>query len=198
MKPLGLVLIGGLSILLAAFPSSAHHRLESEFNEAKIVKFKGIVILVARMNPHSLIFVDAGNDKGETERWAMETVNATQLDQFGLGRKGSLKIGDTIEVCGFATKYGVDPMKTYQAPEPISLSLKSIPRPPLTGRLMWPRTLTLTDGRKVEFGPLRGRGRFCRTTSTCGLPSRSSSYSLPGPGRAPEMRTSYLASNYSR
>ena len=130
---------------------SAHHAFGSEFDEAKIVQFKGAVQLIAWMNPHGLIFVDSRNDKGETEHWTLETLTPTQLGTFGLG-KASLKVGDIIEVCGVATKDGIDPLKSYQAPEPISLSLKSIPRPVFTGKLIWPKTLTLPNGQKVTFG----------------------------------------------
>jgi len=103
------------------------------------------------MNPHGYIFVDGRNEKGEIEHWALETLTTAQLDSYGLG-KVSLKVGDVVEVCGFATKDGVTSMKSYQAPEPISLSLKSIPRPILTGKVVWPKTLTLPDGKKLTFG----------------------------------------------
>jgi hypothetical protein len=152
MKRLDPVLIAGLTILFAALPSAAHHAFASEFDEARVVKFKGTVMLIVRKNPHGLIFVDAQNDSGVTDHWALETPSANQLDGIGLGIKGTLKVGDTVEACGFATKDGIDPMKSYQAPEPISLSLKSIPREISTGRLIWPEILTLPDGRKLALG----------------------------------------------
>jgi hypothetical protein len=138
--------IAALGILLSALSLSAHHAFGSEFDEAKIVQFRGSVQLIAWMNPHGLIFVDSRNDKGETEHWALETLTSTQLGTFGLS-KGSLKVGDLIEVCGYATKDGIDPLKSYQAPDSISLSLKSIPRPVLTGKLTWPKTLSYPTAR---------------------------------------------------
>jgi hypothetical protein len=155
MTRIHLVLLTSVAFLLSPLPSFAHHAFASEFDETKIVKFKGTVTLIARMNPHGLIFVDARNDKGDTEHWAIETLSALQMDAYGLGVKGSLTVGDKLEVCGFATKDGVEPMKSYQSPEPISLSLKSIPRPIFTGRLMFASSLTLPDGRKL----LPGQGK---------------------------------------
>jgi len=150
MTRIHLVLIVSLVLLFLPHPSFSHHAFASEFDEKRIVKFQGIVTMIAQMNPHGLIYVDAKNDKGDTEPWAIETLSARQMDAYGLGVNGLLHVGDKIEVCGFATKDGVDPMKSYQAPEPISLSLKSIPRPIFTGRLMYPRNLSLPDGRKLE------------------------------------------------
>ena len=153
MTRIHLALITSVVLLLSPLPSLAHHAFASEFDETKVVRFQGTVMMIAQKNPHSLIFVDARNDKGDTEHWAIETLSARQMNAFGLGVRGSLNVGDKLEVCGFATKDGVEPMKSYQAPEPISLSLKSIPRPIFTGRLMFPDLLSLPDGRKLRFGP---------------------------------------------
>ena len=141
-----------MGLLLGSFPSLAHHAFDSEFDPMKVVKIQGVVTMIARMNPHSLIFVDARNDKGVGEYWAVETLPALQLNAYGLGPTGSLKVGDKIEGCGFTTKDGVAAMKSYQAQEPISESLKSIPRPIFSGRLVSPKVLTLPGGKKLGSG----------------------------------------------
>jgi hypothetical protein len=62
---------------------------------------------------------------------------------------GVVNPGEMIEFCGYATRDGVDPFKSYQRPEPISLSLKSIPRPILTGRLVAPARVVLASGQEI-------------------------------------------------
>ena len=151
MRRITTALFVGLALVLPAFHLLAHHALATEFDESKTVKLKGVVKVVAYTNPHAFIYVDAPNDKGDTERWALETLGTNQLNAYGLGRT-SLKVGDVIEVCGFATKEGVNPLKSHQEPEPISLSLKAIPREVFTGRLIWLTAVTLPDGRKLAFG----------------------------------------------
>jgi len=152
MKYLLLTGIAVLIIAFEAFPALAHHVLLSEFDPNRVVKLTGVVTLIAHMNPHSLIFVDVKNDKGEVEHWVLETLSARQLEAYGIGTSGILKIGDAVDVCGFATKDGVDAMKSFQAPEPISLSLKSIPRPIYTGRLMSPKAMFLSESKKRILG----------------------------------------------
>ena len=136
-------------IALLAF--LAHHAFGSVYDSNRFVRAKGVVVLYAEMNPHSLIFVDSTDANGVVEHFALETAMPQQMKRyFGSG----IKPGSTIEFCGYATKDGVSPTKSYQSPEPISLSLKSIPRPIYTGKLIAP-----------EMYVLEGGGTFGRATN---------------------------------
>jgi hypothetical protein len=51
------------------------------------------------------------NGAGQTQRWAVEGPGVIQLSRSGFNKE-SLKVGDTIEACGYVTKEGVDPQQT--------------------------------------------------------------------------------------
>lgn len=108
-------------------------------------------MMFAQLNPHSLIFVDSMDASGHVEHWALEGPNTGGMAALKLNTI-VLRSGDAIEFCGYATKEGVDPLRLYQSPEPITLSLKSIPRPIFTGKLISPALMLLASGQRVEFG----------------------------------------------
>jgi len=134
-------------ILILAFclsgPLLAHHAFGSLYDGDRVVRQKGVITLFARLNPHSLIFVDSTDANGVVQHWVLEAQPAVIMGQF--------KPGGTIEFCGYGTKDGVDAFKSYQSPEPISLSLKSVPRPVYTGKLIAPETVTLGSGEKFVW-----------------------------------------------
>jgi hypothetical protein len=128
----------------------AHHAFGSLFDSARVTKNKGVISTLALQSPHSLLFVDSPGKDGTIEHWALELPTANQLNATQLGR-GVFNPGDAIEFCGFETKDGVDSIRTYQSPEPISLSLKSIPRPVLRGKLISPAVVVLATGREIVW-----------------------------------------------
>jgi len=142
-----IVFAGVLALLLAAGSLSAHHAFASLFDVQKVNKLKGIVKLVVWANPHSLIFMDTMDANGQVEHYAIEGPSTLQMHALGLDQR-TIMAGDTLEVCGYGTKDGVDPLRSFAPPEPISLSLKSIPRETSTGRLISPATMSL-NGRKI-------------------------------------------------
>ena len=128
----------------------AHHAVWATYANTKMLKRKGVITRFALVNPHSLVFVDSVDPSGQVEHWALETPNVAGLATKNLG-KDVFKPGDTVEFCGYATKDGVPATKSYQDPEPISLSLKNIPRPVVTGRLIYPELLVLASGQRVQW-----------------------------------------------
>jgi hypothetical protein len=121
-----------------------HHAFGSMYDSNRVVRAKGVIMLFANVNPHSLIFVDSTDANG-VEHWALESLNMQQMRSI----QNAIKPGGVIEFCGYATKDGVPATKSYQSPEPISLSLKSIPRPIWTGNLISPEIITLANGEKI-------------------------------------------------
>jgi hypothetical protein len=143
-----LVLGAVISVTVASL--FAHHAVWSMYDSTRVVKRKAVIVRFALLDPHSLVFVDSTDANGQVEHWALEAPNLVGLGQRNLVND-VFKPGDAIEFCGYATKDGVDAFKSHQEPEPISLSLKSIPRPVLTGKLLFPEVLVLASGRRVQW-----------------------------------------------
>ena len=119
------IMTGCAAVLLVLVPAGvlvAHHSL-ANFDTEKPVTVKGKVVRFEQVNPHSVIFIDAKDASGATQRWAIEGPSAFQLPRIGIA-KDFLKVGDVIEVCGFATREGVTSVRTVNT-EPISESLKA-------------------------------------------------------------------------
>src|SRR3954469_1669592 len=90
--------------------SFGHHSLAS-FDVSAPLWVKGTVVRFERVNPHSVIFLDEKTADGRVRRWAVDGPSTAQLERQGLG-SDFLKPGETLEVCGFATKDGAASQRT--------------------------------------------------------------------------------------
>src|SRR5215469_14336200 len=108
-----------VTILMLALAGTlaAHHSL-SEFDTTTAVNVKGVIVLFDRVNPHSILFVDEEHANGHVQRWAVDGPGALQLTRMGIGKE-ALKAGDVIEVCGYATRPGVESQGSVST-EPIN------------------------------------------------------------------------------
>jgi hypothetical protein len=91
--------------VLAAGAVAAHHSFAAEFDIGKPVKLAGPVTKMEWTNPHAWIFIDAKNDKGEVQNWAIELVGINDLVRRGWGRN-RVQVGEEISVDGYAAKNG--------------------------------------------------------------------------------------------
>ena len=82
----------------------AHHG-GAVYDMSKMTTVKGVVTEFQFINPHSQIFFDAKNDKGEVEKWIAEGNSGTALSRIGW-KKDSLKPGDEITAIGNRSKNG--------------------------------------------------------------------------------------------
>jgi hypothetical protein len=92
-------------LLACVMPLAAHHSFAAEFDVNQKVSFSGTVVKIEWMNPHTWIYVDVKDDKGNTEHWQCETGAPVELVRKGW-RKDSLKVGDKVTVNGFRAKAG--------------------------------------------------------------------------------------------
>jgi hypothetical protein len=58
-------------------------------------------------NPHAWLFIDAKNDDGSVQNWAIELVGINDLLRLGWGRD-KVKAGDVIAVDGFGARNGTN------------------------------------------------------------------------------------------
>jgi hypothetical protein len=92
-KVLGLLTICAVFL---AFPAWAHHS-HGNYDISKWTTLEGTVKELHLVNPHSFLYVDIKNAKGEVETWAMESVGVTQLKSKGVSKETYRK-GEPVKV----------------------------------------------------------------------------------------------------
>lgn len=94
-----------LALVIASSGSTfAHHGL-SAYDEKNPVTLKGTVTEFEWSNPHSQIYFDVKDDKGNVTHWACETLGPARLLRAGWSRH-SLNPGDQITISLIAAKNG--------------------------------------------------------------------------------------------
>ena len=97
----------GFASLVAAAGVAAHHSFAAEFDINRPITLQGTVTKIEWTNPHAWVFVDAKDDKGAVQNWAVELVGINDLLRLGWGRD-RVKTGDVIDVDGFGAKNGTN------------------------------------------------------------------------------------------
>jgi hypothetical protein len=93
-----------LGLFLAPGAAAGHHSFAAEFDPQKSLTLTGIVTRIEWANPHVWIFFNVRNEAtGEVTNWGAEMGPPSGLQARGW-RRGTLKIGDKVVVCGFAAK----------------------------------------------------------------------------------------------
>ena len=126
MKPVFLFVVGA-AWLLAAVPAAPHHAFAAEFDINRPVTLTGTVTRIEWTNPHAWVFIDANDDNGNVESWAIELVGINDLLRLGWGRN-KVKAGDVVDVQGFGAKNGTNTANAA------SVTLAN------TGELLWAST----------------------------------------------------------
>lgn len=85
--------------------AQAHHAFAAEFDANQPVELKGTVTKLQWTNPHSWLYVDVKDAKGEVTSWAVEFGAPYALLQKGL-RKTDFPLGVDVVVKAFRAKSG--------------------------------------------------------------------------------------------
>ena len=88
-----------LAVMTVAVPGRAHHSFAATYDESKTVKVEGRLVQFLFRNPHSFVHVEAKDDKGQVQRWAVEWGGTAQLGSQGITNE-TLKYGDIVTING--------------------------------------------------------------------------------------------------
>ena len=99
-------------------PLLAHHSFAATYFEDKTQTVEGDLIQFVFRNPHSYVHLEAPDEKGEMQRWAVEWGSGMQLSTQGLSAT-ALKAGDHVVIVG----------SPGRNPDDHRLRMKSITRP---------------------------------------------------------------------
>jgi len=85
------------AVVLSGVPLQAHHSFGGTYDVDKQIVVKGKMAQVTLRSPHSFLYVEAEDDKGEAQRWVIEGAGAAQFSAQGVN-KDFFKVGDPVEV----------------------------------------------------------------------------------------------------
>ena len=98
MKRKLLFLLMAAAFVFAA-AAYAHHSFAATYFEDQTVTVEGKLVQFLFRNPHSFVHIEAPDDKGEVQTWAVEWGGGGQLSREGVSRD-TLKPGDHVIVSG--------------------------------------------------------------------------------------------------
>ena len=90
------VLVSTLAFGVAA---SGHHSLAATYDANEEIRLEGRLIQFQFRNPHSFVHMEAPDESGNMQRWAVEWGGAGQLGRQGVTRT-TLKVGDSVIITG--------------------------------------------------------------------------------------------------
>jgi hypothetical protein len=98
------VIAAAAGLLVPFFSVSAHHGAAG-YDMTKVVSMKGTITKFEWGNPHSQIYFDVTDDKGNVAHWDAETEPPPVMLERGWTRK-SLSPGDDVTVYCYVAKNG--------------------------------------------------------------------------------------------
>jgi hypothetical protein len=93
-----------LGLLMVSSPMFAHHG-NSAYDMSKSVPVKATITKFEYTNPHTQVYYDVTDEKGEVEHWVAETTNPAMLNRVGWSKE-SLKPGDQVTLFVNPNKVG--------------------------------------------------------------------------------------------
>lgn len=97
----------GLTALLASVAALSHHSFSAEFDVGRPVELTGAVHEIEWTNPHAWLHIDAKDEEGNTQRWAVELLGVNSLVRSGMS-PNTVKPGDILTVKGFGARNGTN------------------------------------------------------------------------------------------
>ena len=94
-RNLQLILLG--AALLGTLPAAAHHGTAVSYEQGSWITVKGTVTEFRWRNPHSALFLDIVDDKGEKVNYAIELPSPVLMSRSNGWTRATFKVGDTVE-----------------------------------------------------------------------------------------------------
>jgi hypothetical protein len=104
MRPLTLA-AAGLVAVSGSLPVLAHHAFAAEYDSDKPIHLIGTVTKARWVNPHSWLYFDVKDAKGNLTNWGVELAGPNALATKGI-TKADLATGAMVEIKGFQSKGG--------------------------------------------------------------------------------------------
>lgn len=90
------LILASVCAMTSAWPAWAHHsHVNYAVSEFTIVE--GTVTEIHLLNPHSWVYMEVRNAKGEPELWSLEATGPRGIEARGVKRE-DVKVGDKIKV----------------------------------------------------------------------------------------------------
>jgi diphthamide biosynthesis methyltransferase len=119
------ILTAAVGLLTLVGPIFAHHGTAA-YETTQETTVKGTVTDFEFINPHTLIFLDVKNDRGDLEHWQVDAQSPNQLTRDGW-TKNLLKPGDQIAVIGFRAKNHSNVLRLLKVVLPNGREIKAAP-----------------------------------------------------------------------
>jgi hypothetical protein len=104
-RKIAALVVAGLALGASSLP--AHHSQVAVYHSNTEQKIEGELVQVMIRSPHSWVHVEAKDEKGEVQRYAIEWGGAAQLRNQGVDGK-TLKIGDQVRITGRPGRNAMD------------------------------------------------------------------------------------------
>jgi hypothetical protein len=88
--------VAALSALALAIPAAAHHS-HGNYDLSKWTSMDGTVRQVVLVTPHSIVYLDVKDAKGEVTTWSLEATSARGVFANGV-KKEDVQPGDRVKV----------------------------------------------------------------------------------------------------
>ena len=86
-------------VLRLAGVATAHHSFTATYFEDRTTEIQGKLLQFMFRNPHSFVHVEAPDENGTMQRWAVEWGGAGQLSGQGVTNQ-TLRVGDIVSITG--------------------------------------------------------------------------------------------------
>ena len=95
--------------LMVSVPLFAHHGTGASYDMHKVISLKGVITRFVFTNPHSQLYFDVTDEKGNVVHWATEMSNPFNLEAHGHTRKELVEKfapGAAVTVTGSPSRAG--------------------------------------------------------------------------------------------
>lgn len=90
------LILASIVAMSFAVPASAHHS-HVNYAVSEFTFIEGVVKEIHLINPHSWVYMEVKNAKGEAELWSLEATGPRGIEQKGVKRE-DVKVGDRVKV----------------------------------------------------------------------------------------------------